>query len=100
MTLVLLPLVLYLATYCVLFSTLFVGMGCDPEVARHGGRWRAAAGPEADAWAAALTGARVKGTLPNLTANGRWPFPLSPDGDDLPVPLTVAFSTSWQRLQR
>ena len=63
-----------------------VGMGCDPEISRHGLRWRLAewaerwraAGFETDAdWAEAardaviepLDAARVIGTMPNVVAN-------------------------------
>jgi acyl transferase domain-containing protein/3-hydroxymyristoyl/3-hydroxydecanoyl-(acyl carrier protein) dehydratase len=46
----------------------FVGMGCDPEAARHAGRWLATPG-EADGWAPPLTAARVKGTMPNIPAS-------------------------------
>ncbi len=48
----------------------YVGMGCDPESARHGGRWRTALDPgQAESWAHSLTAARVKGTMPNIPAN-------------------------------
>ncbi|MGW4759074.1 beta-ketoacyl synthase N-terminal-like domain-containing protein [Streptomyces chartreusis] len=59
----------------------FVGMGCDAEVARYGARWRAGSwiadsgsGEEdksrlADAFQNALTSTGVLGTMPNLVAN-------------------------------
>jgi acyl transferase domain-containing protein/3-hydroxymyristoyl/3-hydroxydecanoyl-(acyl carrier protein) dehydratase len=46
-------------------TAVFVGMGCDPESTRHGGRWRSGA----EGWAEPLTAARVKGTMPNIPAN-------------------------------
>lgn len=61
---------------------IFIGMGCDTTVARHGLRLKIArmlgleAGAEADAWRAAneqaaprLTAAGVLGTMPNIPAN-------------------------------
>jgi acyl transferase domain-containing protein len=68
-------------------TSVLVGMGCDPEVARYGARWRLAsfarewgeaAGTEGDpAWALAardafqssLEAAGVVGTMPNIPAN-------------------------------
>jgi acyl transferase domain-containing protein/1-acyl-sn-glycerol-3-phosphate acyltransferase len=60
----------------------FVGMGCDPEVARYGARWRvadwaAAWGVDEPGWAARaaaafappLEAAGVVGTMPNIPAN-------------------------------
>ena len=51
----------------------FVGMGCDAEVARYGLRWRAAASEitpeEADGICPALTAPAVLGRLANIAAN-------------------------------
>lgn len=48
----------------------YVGMGCDPEVARWGARWRAGASdPRRDVLAPPLTAAAVVGTMPNMPAN-------------------------------
>ncbi|MDP3275195.1 MAG: beta-ketoacyl synthase N-terminal-like domain-containing protein [Deltaproteobacteria bacterium] len=59
----------------------FVGMGCDAEIARYGARWRMrdwapeALGPDVpieplrDAFVHALTSAGVVGTMPNIPAN-------------------------------
>ena len=46
-------------------TTVIVGMGVDPEVARHPVLQRAGSGPDL----APLTGAAVLGTMPNLVAN-------------------------------
>ncbi len=46
-------------------TTVIVGMGVDPEVARHPVLQRAGVGPDL----APLTGAAVLGTMPNLVAN-------------------------------
>src|SRR3989442_7853455 len=53
-------------------TTVLVGMGCDPEVARYGARWRApyrAEQVDRDAFAPVLHSAGVVGTMPNITAN-------------------------------
>ncbi|MFD8496444.1 beta-ketoacyl synthase N-terminal-like domain-containing protein [Amycolatopsis sp. NPDC059657] len=47
-------------------TMVLVGMGCDPEVARYGARWRAEDG---DAFTPVLTSAGVVGTMPNIVAN-------------------------------
>ena len=48
----------------------YVGMGCDPEVARWGARWRADdADPRRDQLAPPLTADAVVGTMPNMPAN-------------------------------
>ena len=49
-------------------TMVLVGMGCDPEVARHGERWRL---PEdaGHSIIGQLTPARVVGTMPNIVAN-------------------------------
>ncbi|GLZ36143.1 hypothetical protein Lesp02_83300 [Lentzea sp. NBRC 105346] len=49
-------------------TMVLVGMGCDPEVARYGARWRADQ-DERDGVIAELTSAGVVGTMPNITAN-------------------------------
>ncbi|HKN51574.1 MAG TPA: beta-ketoacyl synthase N-terminal-like domain-containing protein, partial [Amycolatopsis sp.] len=49
-------------------TMVLVGMGCDPEVARYGGRWRAPKA-EQDAFAPVLKSAGVVGTMPNIVAN-------------------------------
>ena len=51
-------------------SGVFVGMGCDPEVARWGARWRLPDDdPRRDLFAPTLTAAAVVGTMPNMPAN-------------------------------
>ncbi|MEU8528853.1 beta-ketoacyl synthase N-terminal-like domain-containing protein, partial [Streptomyces sp. NPDC048629] len=49
------------------------GMGCDPEVARYGARWRSAhwtgTAEWPDAFQQPLTAAGVVGTMPNIVAN-------------------------------
>lgn len=62
-------------------TSVLVGMGCDPEVSRYGGRWRATdwarewGADEAwikeaqDAFTPALEAAGVLGTMPNIPAN-------------------------------
>ncbi|MEU6253481.1 beta-ketoacyl synthase N-terminal-like domain-containing protein [Streptomyces sp. NPDC047043] len=54
-------------------TTVLVGMGCDPEVARHNARARAGSWAQdadtADALAPPLDSAAVLGTMPNVVAN-------------------------------
>ncbi len=45
-------------------TSVLVGMGCDPESARHGARWRVD-----ERFAPPLTSAAVVGTMPNIPAN-------------------------------
>src|SRR4029453_720120 len=50
-------------------TMVLVGMGCDPEVARYGARWRApytVERPDPDTFAPALRSAGVVGTMPNM----------------------------------
>ncbi|MBX2811412.1 MAG: 1-acyl-sn-glycerol-3-phosphate acyltransferase [Myxococcales bacterium] len=48
----------------------YVGMGCDPEVARWGARWRLPEeDPRREVLAPPLTAAAVLGTMPNMPAN-------------------------------
>ncbi|WP_309248819.1 beta-ketoacyl synthase N-terminal-like domain-containing protein [Streptomyces sp. MNP-20] len=49
-------------------TMVLAGMGCDPQVARYGARWRSAAG-EGDAFCAPLDSSGVLGTMANITAN-------------------------------
>src|SRR4030095_10524990 len=53
-------------------TMVLVGMGCDPEVARYGARWRAPYRPEPgdpESFAPTLRSAGVVGTMPNIIAN-------------------------------
>ncbi len=53
-------------------TMVLVGMGCDPEVARYGARWRAPfmdGRPEREAFTPVLRSAGVLGTMPNIVAN-------------------------------
>lgn len=51
-------------------TAVFVGMGCDPEVARWGARWRLEPDSERrDELAPPLTASAVVGTMPNMPAN-------------------------------
>ena len=58
-------------------TSVLIGMGCDPEVARYGTRWRLAAKGVEPAWLAAardgivplLQSSGVVGTMPNIPAN-------------------------------
>jgi acyl transferase domain-containing protein/3-hydroxymyristoyl/3-hydroxydecanoyl-(acyl carrier protein) dehydratase/1-acyl-sn-glycerol-3-phosphate acyltransferase len=58
-------------------TSVLVGMGCDPEVARYGTRWRLATEGADPAWLAAardgivplLQSSGVVGTMPNMPAN-------------------------------
>ncbi len=47
----------------------FIGMGCDPEVARWGARWRLPPDDPRRELAPALSAAAVVGTMPNMPAN-------------------------------
>ncbi|TDD61685.1 beta keto-acyl synthase [Kribbella antibiotica] len=48
-------------------TAVLIGMGCDPEVARYGARWRL--GKRGESAVAALTSAAVVGAMPNVVAN-------------------------------
>lgn len=58
-------------------TMMLAGMGCDPEVARYGARWRATEHPGdagylervRSAFAEPLTATSVVGTMPNIVAN-------------------------------